>query len=410
MKVLHITRSSKGGAGIAALRLHQALSQDGVESAFISTNLSIDYSNEVLIDDFFTYKRPSLLRKILNRGNLFFSLSNKDKLIKEFGALEPKLDCEIATLPFSNYKLHEHPLVKAADIINLHWIDGIVDYPSFFLNCKKPMVWTFHDMNPFQGIFHYQDDEIRNLEIAKSFASNIKRIKKSSFDCIDKGTFVTPSKWLYQEAKQSKVFLNFNKVCISNSIDLGVFKLQDKIILRKQYAIASTELVLLFVSDSLDNPRKGFDLLLESLSFLKDLNCTILTVGKGNVPIIDNLKIRALGEINSASQMAACYALADVFILPSREDNLPNVMLESFGCGTPVVGFNVGGIAEHTIEGFTGVLANEITGFALAEAIIKFSDNKQEYKSHKIRKYAQDHFSNKQQSELYTAIYNKISN
>ena len=265
-------------------------------------------------------------------------------------------------------------------------------------------------MNPFQGIFHYQSDEIRNLGIAKSFDSKIKSIKKSSFNCIDRATVITPSKWLYDLAKQSKVFLNFNKVCIHNSIDLDVFKLQDKIILRKQYGIDSAELVLLFVSDSLENSRKGFDLLLESLDFLKELNCNILTVGKGNVTISDNLKIKALGELNSDSQMAACYAMADVFILPSKEDNLPNVMLESFACGTPMIGFNVGGIGEHTIEGLTGILANEITGFALAEAIIKFSENKHEYRSDKIRKYAKENFSNKQQSVLYTSIYNKLLN
>jgi glycosyltransferase involved in cell wall biosynthesis len=409
MKVLHITTSSKGGAGIAAFRLHQALCKNGVVSAFISTNVSIDYNNKVVIDDFFDYKKPSFLKKIINKFNYIFSISNKHKLIREFHNLKPKMHCEIATLPFSNYKLHEHPLVKEADVINLHWIDGIIDYQSFFLSCKKPIVWTFHDMNPFQGIFHYHEDEIRNLEIAETFDAKIKKIKKSTFNYIEKGTFITPSKWLFQEANQSQVFTDFDKFHIPYSIDFDVFKLQDKISLRKEYAIKENEFVILFVSDNIENPRKGFDLLIESLAFLKDIVCTILIVGKGNIPLIDNLKIISFGEISSLSQMAVCYALADVFVLPSREDNLPNVMLESFACGTPMIGFNVGGIAEHTIESLTGILANELTGFSLAEAIVKFSETRQEYKRHKIRKYAQEHFNNKQQSELYTALYNIVS-
>jgi len=315
---------------------------------------------------------------------------------------------EIATLPFSNYLIHNHPLYKVADLINLHWIDGIVDYHSFFLNNDKPIVWTFHDMNPFLGIFHYHNDEVLNAEICKSFDIKIKRIKMDAFKNIKNAAFITPSNWLLNVANKSNVFSDFYKKEIPNSINFDVFKIQDKTVLRKQFCIPESEFVILFVSDSLKNPRKGFDLLLDALKFLGNEAISILTIGKGKVPMVDNLNIISLGEINSSEKMAECYAVADVFVLPSREDNLPNVMLESFACGTPLIGFNVGGIAEHTIPNLTGFLADEFTGDSLADAIIKMKVNKENYKREIIRKYAKDNFGFQKQADSYLEMYNLI--
>lgn len=410
MKVLHVTTSSKGGAGIAALRLHEALCKSGVLSAYISTNLTIDFNNKAIEDSFFCYKKPSLLKKIIIKIVDLFTISKNKKIVNDFHLLEKKMQFEIATLPFSKYKLHEHPLVKEADIINLHWIDGIVDYASFFQNCTKPIVWTFHDMNPFLGIFHYKNDEIANTEIALSFDSRIKKIKKDTIKCIKHGVLVTPSKWLLEEALKTDVYTDFEKISIPNSIDFEVFKILNKNELRIKYDIKENEFVVLFVADSIKNHRKGFDILSNSLALLENSNITIVTVGKGVIPMIDNLKIISLGEIKTSSKMAECYSLADVFVLPSREDNLPNVMLESFACGIPMIGFNVGGIAEHTIENVTGILATEISAEALAFAITQMKITIKKYNSDTIRKYAFENFSNKKQAELYIKIYNSIFN
>lgn len=65
MKVLHVTTSSKGGAGIAAIRLHEALHKYNVKSAFVSANLAIDYNNKIISNSFFAYKRPNYFKKYL---------------------------------------------------------------------------------------------------------------------------------------------------------------------------------------------------------------------------------------------------------------------------------------------------------------------------------------------------------
>lgn len=408
MKVLNITTSSKGGAGIAALRLHQALIQNGAASGFLSSNLTIDFDNKIVEDPFFKYNKPSLLKKIrIKLENYFFS-SKRHQTIHYFESIKGKMQFEMATLPFSSFLLQDHPLVQEADIINLHWMGGILDYPSFFEQCKKPIVWTLHDMNPFQGLFHYKNDELQNAKISADFDDKMKQIKATAMQQIKKGAMITPSKWLLGEATNGNFFSSFIKECIPYSIDLDVYKLQDKNALRKEYSLDSDDFIILFVSDSVKNYRKGFDLLIEALSQLESIPVTVLTIGKGEISPVSNLKIIPLGEITTPDEMAKCYALADVFVLPSREDNLPNVMLEAFACGTPVIGFPVGGIAEHVKLNHTGVLAEEVSGLSLAKAIQLFYETKANYKSEVIREYAENNFNPEKQALDYLDIYKTI--
>lgn len=408
MKVLHITTSSRGGAGIAAKRLHDALRENGVQSGFLSANQTIDFDNQIVNDSFFAYQKPSFFKKIYLKFEALFFPDRHQKAAAQFRKIKDKLHYEIATLPFSHYALHEHPLVNEADIINLHWVGEFIDYPVFFEHCRKPIVWTFHDMNPFQGIFHYKNDENDNFAIASSFDAAMKRIKAEALKKIRIGAIVTPSRWLLSEAEKAMVFDGFEKTCIPNSIALDVFNIQDKEKLRNEYRLEKQEFVLLFVADSVKNKRKGFDLLLEALSLIKDKPITVMAIGKGEMPKADNLKIISLGEINTAEKMAACYALADLFVLPSREDNLPNVMLESFASGTPIVGFPIGGVAEHVKANLTGVLADGISSAALAKAIAHFYATKENYNPLKIREYAEANFSFKKQADAYMKLYTDI--
>ena len=148
---------------------------------------------------------------------------------------------------------------------------------------------------------------------------------------------------------------------------------------------------------------------MEALTHLGHLPITVVAVGKGQLmERVKSIKIIPLGQVYTEEEMATCYALADVFILPSREDNLPNTMLESFACGIPVISFTNGGMKEHIKEDINGSKAEEISALSLANTIDRFYENKRAYNWIKIRSYAKNNFSFSQQAESYKRIYQKL--
>jgi glycosyltransferase involved in cell wall biosynthesis len=410
MKVVQVTTSSKGGAGIAALRLHRALREQGVASAFLSKDLCIDFNNRTFDNTFFKYKKPSFLKLLLLKLQRKFFPTFHQKVTTKLARLKPKLNFENLTIPCSHFDLESHPLVSEADILNLHWVGGLIDYERFFSHIKKPVVWTLHDMNPFSGIFHYRTDEKRNKAVAEEFSDHILQYKITTLKKIRNGALISPSKWLLNEAVNGKVFAHFNpKICIPNAIDLDLFNVQDPNPFRLKHGIGTDEFVLLFISHSLDIKRKGLDLLMAALERLSQFPITLLTVGKGEAKLLGtHIKIISLGKINSQEEMASCYAMANGFMIPSREDNLPNVMLESLACGTPVIAFPVGGMLEHIKEGVTGSLAKEVSDEALAGAIQHFYKTRNAYQTDVVRAYAEEHFSFKNQANSYKGVYDEL--
>ncbi|MEP6930509.1 MAG: glycosyltransferase [Flavobacterium sp.] len=409
MKVLQLTVSSKGGAGIAAMRLHEALHERGISSAYVSRNMTIDFNGNSMQDPFFSYRKPGFVKKLYLKikSNIFPDKEHKIRqLIEEKKAL---MDYEMLSLPFSTCQLEKHPLVQEADLLNFHWMGGLLDYEAFFKNCKKPIVWTLHDMNPFLGMYHYKNDMLLNAEILGELDKSIKKSKRAIMEKSSIATFISPSQWLLDEAFQNDFLPNVSKEVIANAIDFSLFNNLNANIIREEYSINSDEFVILFVSDSIKNKRKGFDLLRQALGLLEHLPVILVTIGKGESSEYKFKNIN-LGEINDPKKMASSFTMADVFLLPSREDNLPNVMLESFSAGTPVISFLNGGMKEHITNGETGFLATEITAEALAKAIENVYNNREKYSREKIKKYAYEHFSYKLQAEAYEKMYKKSIN
>lgn len=409
MKIIHINTSSQGGAGIAAQRLHRALREFGVSSAFISKDLSIDFDGNIINDAFFRYIKPSLLQKITHKLRVTFFPKKSQKVEREIRAKTPRMAFEIMTTPFSTYQLENHPLVIEADIVNLHWVGYLMDCESFFTNCEKPIVWTLHDMNPFLGLFHYLGDENQNETIIGKLDSRVKNIKFGAIQKVVNGALVSPSKWLLDAAQGSGVFDHFRNLrAIPNSIDLATYKTLDRKQLRMQFSLDEDEFVLLFASGNIDNPRKGADLLREALEDLT-IPATVLTVGKGKLKINNpKIKMISLGYAETQRDMVKYYSLANALVLPSREDNLPNTMLESFACGTPVISFNLGGMKEYIIEGINGSLATDITGKMLADAIEKFYNNRMSYGRDNIIESAKRTFHPEKQAKAYGEVYRKL--
>lgn len=336
--------------------------------------------------------------------------AKKNELSSRFSGISDTISCEFAGLPFGHSNLRLIPEIRKADAVILHWVNETIDISRFFYDFKSvPVIWTLHDMNPFLGIFHYTGDQEKNKKSADEVNRNVRGIKYLAYkQKAKKVAIVAPSQWLLQEAKKSGAFPAGNFTCIPYSLNLEVFRPKNRDEIRSAMGISAGQRVILFISDNVFNKRKGFDLLLNAVTNAKGKNYTLLALGEQKATFNSEIPVKFAGKITDDHLLADYYNAADVFLLPSREDNLPNVMLEAFSCGCPVIGFPIGGVKEHVIEGRTGVLAAEVSGKALANAIDDFFASQQSYSRSNIRNYAEEMFAQAQQVGKYVQLISEM--
>jgi glycosyltransferase involved in cell wall biosynthesis len=395
MNILLINTYSSGGAASACIRLHKGLLAAGYSSKLLflhQTNFDIEEAYS-FYDNYFTIKKSCIkINTILNN----FKNEQKTKGL-------PK-GYEGFRFPYSPYDITSHSLYNWADIINLHWVADFLDWKSFFKKTTKPIVWTLHDMLPFTGGFHYEKG-FPFKEYRRLINHNLK-IKNSAL-IHPNLTIVSPSLWLKKKSIKSYLFSPYFHIKIFNGLNTDIFKTYDKEVARRIFDIPIHSKIILFVADYVTNYRKGINLLLESLPLLKE-KVHLVIIGSQSHQFKKQTQTHCLGKIQDDRLMALAYNTADVFVIPSIEDNLPNTVIESLCCGTPVVGFNVGGISEIITPTQNGLLCENISAKALAESInnalnLSF-DNK------RIREDGINLFNQKLQVKKYTNLYKTILN
>lgn len=101
------------------------------------------------------------------------------------------------------------------------------------------------------------------------------------------------------------------------------------------------------------------------------------------------------------------YSAADVFVVPSLQDNLPQTVLESFACGTSVVGFEVGGVPDMVRAGVIGLLAPAQDVAALRTAIVELLQDSQKgaETAANCRRVAVQEYSMEKHAEGHEELY-----
>jgi glycosyltransferase involved in cell wall biosynthesis len=82
-----------------------------------------------------------------------------------------------------------------------------------------------------------------------------------------------------------------------------------------------------------------------------------------------SLPVYAVNYLSNETEIAQLYSAADLFVTPSLQDNLPNTIVEAMACGTPCVGFNVGGIPEMISHKQDGYIADYCDSIDFAQGI-----------------------------------------
>lgn len=402
IKVAMISTGITGGAGVAAFRLHrQLLKVADVESTFIQRF----HQDEGFAKANNIYTAPtghSLLIRARKKYNLHTEHFNWKRFEKY-----PK-NYEIATYPTTSYRLEELPIVKQADIIHLHWIAEFLNYPTFFRKVKQPIVWTLHDMNPFQGIFHYEGDKNENNTIFKKIDKTAYDLKIKAIHKKNNINIVTPSGWLKDISLSSEMFRSYPHFVIPNGLDLNLYPKIDRAKAKEETGVANGKKTIVFVAHGIGIYRKGFDILLDAINKLNEFQFNLISVGGDKIEAGSKINHIHYNRIDDTKELNKIYSAADITILPSREDNLPNVMLESMANGTPVISFGHGGMAEHIKTGMNGILVDKINPLDLSLAIKDFLEDKYSFDPDRINDYAEKHFSDILQTERYTDLYKRI--
>jgi len=409
-KILHIATNISGGAGVVNI-LNKNLRENGLDSKI----LCLIPNKEPDPNTFSCEHNPAnIMDRFLRKVGIFTRNDYKahDKLLgkKEFNYP--------FSFPQSDYDLAIHPLVKEADIIHFHWISGFLDF-NFFSKVNKPFVWTLHDMHPFTGGCHHSQGcngyKTNCADCPQLMGTKSTDYARQNVDYKQKHMYklnmhiVALNTYMYSCSSSSILFGNYPHQIIPNSVDTDLFLSQSKEVSRKMFEMNSEKKILGF-SSSYYARGKGADLLGKAMQILNPEfpDIELCYIGR-EYPELNAENIKYKGRINDPSQLSHYYSAIDAMVIPSREDNLPSVMLESFACGRPVISYKVGGLADHVIEEKTGCFAAEVTAEALAFAIKKFISTSEKYKEQDIRKYAEQEFSVKIQTERYAKLYKEIA-
>jgi len=389
MKVLHVNTNDQGGAATAITRIHLGLLKKGVDSKLLLLNKRKE------IPESYAFKNnDSLIEKVYKRFMGFFRESAK--------AIRKKYpEIEWFTNPVSSYDITKHPLYNEADIIQLNWISGFVDEPSFFAKNNKPVVWRMPDLYACGGGYHYEK-AFPFSSIQSTLLKN-ERIRKRAIENANL-TFVPISNWVKEKAKSSSVIESFPMQVIHNGLEYATWQPKDKLEARKYFNIPSDKKIILLGADLTQIERKGFQKAIEAIQKLN--NPDILTVVFGNYKKELPEGFLKVGKVHSEIELTKLYSAADYFLMSSIEEAFGQVTIEALSCGIPVISFPNGGSLDIINTAINGVLASDFTVDSLEIAIrnaisITFDSNK-------IIEDVKRRFNNDDKVEAYYNLYQKL--
>lgn len=389
MKILHVNTYDTGGAGKACLRIHRALVDQGCDSQVLLLHKTQG-------DDPRVHEVWDILNPVTKTSKLAAKKFKEQQHRKQIRKITEPV--ELYSMPDTIWDITEDPRYAEADIIHLHWIAGLLDLTTFFAKCDKPIVWTTHDYHPFLGGFHYpceQDEAFAALS-----RSNLDLMVGMDSHPIH---LTPPSTFLADELVRMGQFRNVTAQAIKNPSNTSVFSYRDRHESRTKLGLDADARYVLFVADRTDYKRKGMDLLLDAIGSMDHLH--LLVVGEGRLDL-SSVSAIEYGRIDDEHRLATIYGAADVYVIPSRMDNLPNTVSEALLCGTPVAGFRVGGIPEMVADGVNGELSDALDGTGLATAIRNVLDGQWDRKG--ISDQAAIDYDPAQIAHHYLTVYQEL--
>jgi glycosyltransferase involved in cell wall biosynthesis len=361
IEVVHVNASDDlGGAARSCVRLHRALEAAGAHSQLI---LEPPYVPDV-----------EWLRRVDSIERQYVRNNRTESSNTHF------------SLTLSGRDLSADERIREADVIHLHWVATAQTPASLrkLLDTEKPVVWTLHDEGPFTGGCHYTAgctgfrhacEACVQLRKDPLLVPSVVLRDKAQLLAESQLTLVAPSVWLAEQARTSAVFGGSRIEVIPNGVDTDMFRVRSRREARGRLGL-DPDAVYVLCGANHEERRKGVASLDAALArVVHDPRLAardVRVLWAGHEPsngLFKGLAVTNLGRLETEDEMAQAYAAADVFVLPSLEDNLPNMLLEAMACGTPVIAYAVGGVVDVVEDGVDGRLAEVGDDHALAEGI-----------------------------------------
>lgn len=415
MRVLIVNTSEKtGGAAVAANRLKDALNNNGVKAKMLVRDKETDDITVVGLPRSLRLRFNFLWERLCIYLRLHFSKQHLFEIdIANAGA-------DITTLPE----------FKEADVIHLSWINqGMLSLRGIrkILASGKPVVWTMHDIWPATAICHYShqcnyfQSSCKHCYLLPGgggdgdLAASVWRKKRNML----KGGnifFVSCSRWLESQAKQSALLTGQHVTSIPNPIDTHVFCRRDKAEARHRVGLPEGKKIILFVSQRVTDKRKGMDYFIDAVKLWADRqperkqDTAIAILGGHSEEVARLLPLPAfpLGYVSDEKTIVDVYNAVDTFVLPSLSDNLPNTIMEAMACGVPCVGFKVGGIPEEIDHLKNGYVARfrDVDDLAYGMNWVLFESDYEDISRRALAKVARN-YSQQSVAMRYIEVYNQ---
>lgn len=328
---------------------------------------------------------------------------------------------------WSLYRQPSAQSIRIADLYHFHWVSDWFDsrYLTNLASYHKPAVWTLHDFRTLSGGCHFPAgcDQWRNgcaecpqlADQLNGFVEKCFQNLKSAVEALNP-VFVAPSRWLYDACRNSAIASKQRVELIPYGVDHRFFIPGDQVSARMSLNLPLDRRIFLLVAQQVRELRKGYEETIQAWHEVtrasKDLEPPLLlTVGENWGNSQDSTHVRELGFLKDPLQLRSAYQSADVFVCPSQEDNLPNVVLEAMACGLPIFAANVGGLPDLVENGKGGCLVSYPSVHELSIGLRYFLECRQSelYQMGLFnRAKIENCFTLERQANLYKCLYDSL--
>lgn len=328
----------------------------------------------------------------------------------------------------TGYDITKFKEFQEADIIHLHWVNqGMISLKNIqqILDSGKPVVWTMHDMWECTAICHhaYTCDRFKTECMHCPFLrfpgehdlANRVFQKKKKLLANNTIHVITVSHWLERLAKESALLKHCPIDTIPNTLSLSDFQMMDKAECRKQLGLPLNKRIIIFGAARVDDPIKGFPMILDALSYLKAHNqefakdLHLVTFGifkqaKPHIPI-DHTDI---GWVKDNATLSMLYSASDALISASLYETFGQTLIEAQACGCLPISFGNSGQTDIIRHKENGYLAEYLSPASLADGIIwtlteGTAINRETIRTEVLNKYSAEVVASRYM-ELYTRI------